>query len=262
MKEQNSIKAAFFDIDGTLYDHQAHQIPDKHQRMLELLHQKGIKVCLCTGRALPLLENLKILSLFPWDGIVAGNGSYVYDQDLHPLFEDPISKKSADAIFKLASKENIGIFAAGNCALITQEDPITLELLHKVSCVNIPCRAPKKEDAFCILSLCVEDTQAKRRDYESIPNVQVLYNLLSVDIMKKGLSKYHGIRLLMLHFGFDPRAYMAFGDALNDLEMLQHASLAGAMEDGDPRILAKISNHVPSVKVGGIYDFLKERGIL
>ncbi|WP_369524165.1 hypothetical protein [Dubosiella newyorkensis] len=44
--------------------------------------------------------------------------------------------------------------------------------------------------------------------------------------------------------------------------MLQHASLAGAMEDGDPRILAKISNHVPSVKVGGIYDFLKERGIL
>lgn len=43
MKEQNSIKAAFFDIDGTLYDHQTHQIPDKHQRMLELLHQKASK---------------------------------------------------------------------------------------------------------------------------------------------------------------------------------------------------------------------------
>lgn len=260
--ESPSIKAAFFDIDGTLYDHSTNQIPAKHQEMLHLLKAKGIKVCLCTGRALPLIENLGILPLFPWDGIVAGNGSYTFDKDLRVIEKSTIPKASAQAVFQWAKEHQIALFSAGNCAFITIDNEESKTLLHHVSCTNIPCRPLQESDEFSVISLCVADTQSRIKEIEQIPGLYVLYNLLSIDLIRNDLNKYKGIQTLMHSFGFLDHEYMAFGDALNDLEMLENASLSGAMEDGDPRVLEKIKNHVPSCRKGGLYTFLKEQKII
>lgn len=260
--ESPSIKAAFFDIDGTLYDHSTNQIPTRHREMLHLLKAQGIKVCLCTGRALPLIENLGILPLFPWDGIVGGNGSYVFDKDLHVIEKNVIPKESAKAIFQWAKNHQIALFSAGNCAFITIDNEESKTLLQNVSCTNIPCRPLQDGDEFSVISLCVADTQKRVEEIERIPGIHVLYNLLSIDLIRNDLNKYKGIQTLMHSFGFSEHEYMAFGDALNDLEMLENAALGGVMEDGDPRVLKKISNHVPSCHKGGLYTFLKERKII
>lgn len=261
-KEYELIQAVFFDIDGTLYDHEAKQIPPKHMQMLHELKKKGIKICLCSGRAWPLLENLHIHNVVEWDGYVCGNGSYVYDKDGNVLFKHILSKESVKQMFDLAKDQGISVLAAGNCTLYTKDTSAMRSLLEQVSLVDIEQRDPRESDEFCILSLATQETQKKRPEFEAIEGIQVLYNHLSVDMMRNDLSKYEGIKILMDHFGFDHHAYAAFGDALNDLEMLENASLAGAMIDGDPRVLEKIKNHVPSVKTGGIYTFLKEKEIL
>ncbi|EOS60300.1 cof-like hydrolase [Firmicutes bacterium M10-2] len=261
-KEHQPIQAIFFDIDGTLYDHEAKQIPQKHMQMLHELKKKGIKICLCSGRAWPLLENLHIHDVIEWDGYVCGNGSYVYDKDRNVLFKHILPKESVKQMFDLARAQGIGVLAAGNCMLYTKDTSAMRSLLKQVSLIGIEQRDARESDEFCILSLAVTDTQTKRPEFEAINDIQVLYNYLSVDLMRNDLSKYEGIKVLMDHFGFDHHAYAAFGDALNDLEMLENATLAGAMIDGDPRVLQKINNPVPSVKTGGIYTFLKEKGIL
>ncbi len=107
MKNKN-IKAAFFDVDGTLYDHEKKEIPPLHLEMLKRLKQEGIRICLCSGRAWPLLQNLGILSEADWDGFVCGNGSYVYDKEGVELFKNVIPKKSADDIFDRAEKQGAG----------------------------------------------------------------------------------------------------------------------------------------------------------
>ena len=260
--KKTTIQAAFFDIDGTLYDHETKQIPALHMEMLRALQCQGIKICLCSGRAMPLLRNLGIDDAIAWDGYVCGNGSYVYDRDRQPLYQNVIPADSARQLFQLAAQDGFGLLVAGNCVFTTRDDPDTRALLDAVSLVDIPKRDLQPEDEFCIVSLAIADTQTRRPAYEAVPHVQVLYNTLSVDIMRDDLSKYEGIKVLMRHFGFEPGAYMAFGDALNDLEMLEHAALAGAMADGDPRVLARVENHCPSVKEAGIYTFLSERGWL
>lgn len=257
MKNKN-IKAAFFDVDGTLYDHEKKEIPPLHLEMLKRLKQEGIRICLCSGRAWPLLQNLGILSEADWDGFVCGNGSYVYDKEGVELFKNVIPKKSAYDIFDRAEKQQIGLFVAGNCAFCTRDDGPTRQLLNDFSIVGVPFRDKTENDEFCIISLAVSDTRKRRPEFESIPDIQILYNEASIDIMRKDLSKYEGIKVLMDHFGFNEHDYMAFGDALNDLEMLENASLGAAMADGDARVLAKIENHCPSVKEAGIYTFLKE----
>ena len=66
----------------------------------------------------------------------------------------------------------------------------------------------------------------------------------------------------MQYMGLEEHDYMAFGDGASDLEMLENASLAAAMDDGDPILLNKISEHCPRAHEAGIYTYLKEKGIL
>ena len=57
----NSVKILFFDIDGTLVDSATGQIPASTREALLRLHEKGILLCIATGRppaSLPDLEGL------------------------------------------------------------------------------------------------------------------------------------------------------------------------------------------------------------
>ena len=72
------MKAAFFDIDGTLKPFNEIELRDTTIAMLHALQEKGIKVFLASGRPpvqLPLLG--KKLNAFPWDGIVFINCRFV-----------------------------------------------------------------------------------------------------------------------------------------------------------------------------------------
>lgn len=80
------MKAAFFDIDGTLKPFNEIELRDTTIAMLHALQEKGIKVFLASGRPpvqLPLLG--KKLNAFPWDGYVLLNGQYVMDKDKNCL---------------------------------------------------------------------------------------------------------------------------------------------------------------------------------
>ena len=260
--KKNLYSAAFFDIDGTLYDHKTNKIPDLHMQALHELKKQGIKVCLCTARALPLIKNLGILHDFDWDGIVAGAGSYVYGKDLELIYENCIDPASAQMIFDLAKKIDASLFVAGNTAFTTDTSKRTQKVLDINHVVNLPVRTLQKGDHLSVMSFLVDDPEKERDHLEKIPGIRALFTRDSIDIIKEGLSKFHGIQILMNQFGFDEHDYIAFGDGVSDLEMLQNAKLAAAMEDGDPALLNKIHTRCPSAHEAGIYTFLKENGII
>ena len=87
--------------------------------MLRALQRQGIKICLCSGRAMPLLRNLGIDDAIAWDGYVCGNGSYVYDRDRQPLYQNVIPADSARQLFQLAAQDGFGLLVAGNCVFTT-----------------------------------------------------------------------------------------------------------------------------------------------
>ena len=49
------IKAAFFDIDGTLLSFKTHRIPASAQQVLDSFHEQGIACVIATGR--PTYQN-------------------------------------------------------------------------------------------------------------------------------------------------------------------------------------------------------------
>lgn len=73
------IKAAFFDIDGTLTSFMTHVIPQSSIDALHELQDRGVKVFICSGRAPSHMT--VVLDMMPvhFDGIIALNGQYCFD---------------------------------------------------------------------------------------------------------------------------------------------------------------------------------------
>lgn len=83
------IKAAFFDIDGTLFSHTMHKIPDSARKAVHLLRENGVKVFLATGRGIGTLKKVSWGDLV-FDGYITLNGQICLDARENVLFEAPI----------------------------------------------------------------------------------------------------------------------------------------------------------------------------
>ncbi|MCK2034709.1 Cof-type HAD-IIB family hydrolase [Microbacterium sp. SSW1-49] len=57
-----------------------------------------------------------------------------------------------------------------------------------------------------------------------------------VEVMAEGVTKATGLARLCLHLGIDRAEVVAFGDALNDVEMLRWAGRGVAMADAEPLV--------------------------
>lgn len=60
----------------------------------------------------------------------------------------------------------------------------------------------------------------------------------AIDLNPRGVNKSVGISTLLDHFGFSAQQAAAFGDGLNDREMLQFVGRGIAMGNGHPDLLA------------------------
>jgi len=76
------------------------------------------------------------------------------------------------------------------------------------------------------------------------------------------IHKAVGIQTVIDHLGIDREQVVAIGDGLNDIEMLEFAGTAVAIEGSDPRLL-KIADHVaPGPQHEGLLPSFAELGLL
>ena len=62
--------------------------------------------------------------------------------------------------------------------------------------------------------------------------------------------------------GMSREQVVAFGDGLNDLEMLEFARLAVAIEGSDPRVIAAADRVIPGPERAGLAPAFAELGLV
>lgn len=72
-----TIKAAFFDIDGTLVSFRTHRIPQSTIHAIAEAKQRGVKIFISTGRPVALINNIKEVEQLV-EGYIAFNGAYCF----------------------------------------------------------------------------------------------------------------------------------------------------------------------------------------
>ena len=80
-----------------------------------------------------------------------------------------------------------------------------------------------------------------------------------VDIMKPGVNKGRAMESLMAQRGLTPDECMAFGDYLNDLELLRAVGESYAMDNALPEVKQAARHIAPSNDEDGVMRVLRER---
>lgn len=78
-----------------------------------------------------------------------------------------------------------------------------------------------------------------------------------IDVVPYGVNKAQALKYFLRYFKVDPSELIAFGDGMNDKEMLELAGYSYAMANGDPRIIKLAKFKAPSNDESGVLQVLE-----
>ena len=248
-------KIVFFDIDGTLLDHDK-TIPASTKEAIKKLKKNGIYVAIATGRAPFMFEGIR--EELGIESYVSYNGQYVVFEG-EVIYENPLNQMELEKLYVNAkNNEHPLIFMNEKTMKATVIHHRFIELALGSLNFTHPDLDPsfyKTNQIYQSLLFCEDEAQYKMNH----PKFHFIrWHDYSVDVLPKGGSKAEGIKKMIERLGFDLSNVFAFGDGLNDLEMLKTVGTSVAMGNGVPEAKKHADYITTDVAEDGIWNGLKE----
>lgn len=223
------IKAIFFDIDGTLVSFKTHEIPSSAREALIKLKENGVRLYIATGRG---KDGLAVLEGLDFDGYITLNGQYCFTDAKTPIYENTIVREDLQILVNELEKDP---FPAGFIMRNTKVFNYRDERVDAIHAITHNDNHPAGDvshvlDEKIYQVMCFIDEAKEKELLEKMPHcIGARWHPSFCDISPIGGTKVKGIDTFLKYHGIDLSETMAFGDGGNDLEMLQHTSLAVAM---------------------------------
>lgn len=256
-----SVKIIFFDIDGTLVDPQTGGISDKTFLALTHLQERGIKICISTGRApseVPDFGPLKFDAYCTYNGSLCYAGSEV-------LHSNPIAAEDVAQVLKNAARIGRPVSVATRRRLAANgwdQDLADYYRLAKLELTVAPdFDVACQEDVYQILIGCRETEHAALIQDAQGVKIAVSWDR-AVDVIPVSSGKGTAIAKVLEHFGLDASQAMAFGDSQNDLDMLKAVGVGVAMGNATAPVKAVADQICGAVSEDGIYHYCMAHGLI
>ena len=250
----------FFDIDNTLLDHQSNAIPASALTAIAGLRRAGHTVAVATGRsyahAWPIVEQIEPAY------VITQNGARIL-RDGEEVFTAPLVRASLRALcdWMQAQGHYYGINDA-EFAHISATNAITTEPLGSLALTAINDVSQFfEQDVYQAWLFFDEalDATLTPKILERFPDFDLVrWHRTAVDVLPKGINKWTACQWVLAQTGFSPQQAVAFGDGLNDMEMLQGGGLGIAMANGHPTLKAIAKRIAPALHLDGIASMLAE----
>ena len=256
------IKAAFFDVDGTLLSHNTGSVPRSAREALDLLRARGVRTYLCTGRHITELRRLPVAEL-AFDGYVTLNGHICLDRDQKKLFGLPFPRETAEAL--------IAIFRDHRLPLcLVEESGLTLNfvddtVVRAMKSVSTPVPGVAEYDGAPVYQACafISPEEDDRIRAVMPPGCHMArWNDNGVDLIPGGGGKTAGIGFFLEREGILPEECMAFGDAENDMEMLEYCGIGVAMGNSRDRVKDVADYVTTDIDRDGVANALRHYGLI
>lgn len=264
---QPPVRLIACDMDGTLLDSRK-RLPPELGDVLAALRRQGVLFAVASGRQYAALR--RDMQSYERDMLfICENGALVM-HSAERLLIDPLEPRDLPVILE-AARGLEGVYP-----VVCRADVALVEESASPAFIqNTRMYYPSVQEVSDLSSFCGADDVCKVAFYDEgdaqtheMPALQArlgarLPVILSgehwVDVMKPGVNKGHAMRALQRLFHIDPQACMAFGDYLNDCELLSSVGESYAMANAHPALKALARHIAPSNDEDGVMRVIRER---
>lgn len=255
----NMYQLAVFDVDGTLVSRGERVLLPSTVKTLKALQQRGMKIAIASGRP-PFAMEKSLLDQIHFDYFICSNGTYVMDDQGKECYREAMRRESVESLALDFSKF---------------DDALLLQFEDKGYIYH------GKKRILAMIDHCLgrsdiihDDREHPSRHFTSLPYAGVCYIAKAnlpyyenrypeyrfecfmenyYDIYAKQCTKASGIQHLCKKIGISMKDVICFGDALNDVAMIQQCGCGVAMGDALEEVKASADYITAASDQDGIY---------
>lgn len=263
-------KIIFLDIDGTLTEPGCNEVPESAVWAVRQARKEGHLVFLCTGRNYDMLAPLL---KYEFDGIIASSGGYI-ECGRKVIYDCPMTEKQKQAAMKVL-KDN-GIYRTVECMNGSYTDEGFKEFLRSHALegsnsemlrwreqieqsLNIrPMKEYQGEPVYKIVIMSptigqmYQAKEALSSEFDFCIQEGSDRGYINGEVVNKKFDKGRAVRKVCEHLDIPLEHTVAFGDSMNDLEMMETAGLGICMQNGSEELKKRADDICPSVTENGI----------
>ena len=274
-------KSIFLDVDGTLVSGHATMNP-KVVEAINRARQNGHYVFICTGRNKTGIKYE--LAKANFDGIIASAGSYIEidNKVIHSVYFDKLLVDKISEVFDennihynyectditFMSKKMVELFVGG-----VNFEPGNLELekmiqeeFKKFSIQDLSLYNDQDIHKICFIAIDQNDVERAKKQLGDNVNMVIhdIFDATTIngELISKVDNKATAIKQVIDYLGIDKKDTIAFGDSMNDYEMINFVECGIAMGNACKELKEVASRVCRSVDEDGIYYEFIELGLI
>lgn len=276
-------KIIFLDIDGTLVNDNG-IVPESAKIAVKKAREKGHKCFLCTGRS--KAEIYPEIMEIGFDGIIAAAGGYIEYRD-KVILHKKVSSEATKHVIDFFQDNNVDFYLESNGGLFASEN--LKKRLRKILFSDIDENPKKKEELekgmSPFLDALIEGQNLFREDINKISFLESHlpfekiqkefakeFNVIHCTVPAFGersgelsipdVHKATAIEILLEHLEAKNAETYAYGDGMNDAEMIQYVKYGIAMGNAKEGLKKIASDITDTHDHDGIYKSFKKYGLI
>ena len=253
MRERNSIIS--FDLDMTLLDHQTYQITESALEAVERLRENH-RIVIASGRDMDNYYSCRFRDELRPDGIIHMNGTKVTAGE-ERIYDHFMKPELVEALLAFAQENRLSVGATiDGTDYYTSPDTVREHDRKRWGDMNRRFGDPEALLHMPVRTLAyIGGEEGVRLMEKQFPGVKfpMFAGKVGADVVEQEASKAEGLKRLCSYWGIPMENTAAFGDIMNDLEIVKAAAVGIAMGNGVPELEAAADY---------VTDHIREDGVL
>lgn len=255
------IKAAFFDVDGTLLSHKTKSVPQSAREAIAKLRASGIQCIVATGRQITEMMKLPVADI-PFDGYITLNGQLILDGQRNVVHGTPLTGKAKEYLVKMFTENQIpALLVEKEAVYLNFVDDRVLAVQEAISSAVPPFGQYTGGEIYQVCAYLGKGEETLLAEIAD-ECVMTRWHFGGMDIIAKGGGKVTGIQRYLEQKGITPEETIAFGDGENDVDMLRFCGIGVALGNAEDEVKLAADYITSDIDDDGIANALKHFGLI